>query len=227
MNIEKFVLDFLEGVSTLNFNTISRYLGISLLVFWVVVVWWVWSDARERSSNVFFAIFSALLVLILNILGLVIYLIIRPKTTADEDYWSELERRYLKYETADLEDCPNCGLQLQPGFVFCPECKEEVKIKCPSCEVLIDKNWKNCAFCGEANGAFVASKTVVKSAEGIGIWDTFLVGLREWGKLIDDFVSPKVKKVARSRAAKSNSKPKVVKRSNKSAKKKSKKKSKK
>ncbi len=30
----------------------------------------------------------------------------------------DLERRYLKYETSELGDCPRCGSQLYPGMSF-------------------------------------------------------------------------------------------------------------
>lgn len=151
MNYEKFVLDMLEGVGTLDFDTIIRGLGILYIIFWVVVLGWVWIDSGDRTSNIFIRLFSVLIVGALNIVGLIIYLFVRPKRSVEEIYWADLERRYLKFETSELGDCPSCGFQLQPGFVNCPECSYVLKVKCVDCEVLIDKDWKNCAYCGTKN----------------------------------------------------------------------------
>jgi len=76
-------------------------------------------------------------------------LIIRPKQSIEEIYWADMERRYLKYETSELGDCPKCRYELQPGFVKCPQCGEELKVQCECCKVYISKNWKYCPYCGD------------------------------------------------------------------------------
>jgi hypothetical protein len=85
---------------------------------------------------------------LIPILGWIIYLIVRPSETIDEIYWGDLERRYLKYEAKDLGDCPRCGTQLYPGFIFCPNCKKRIKRKCSNCEVYVDLEYKYCTNCG-------------------------------------------------------------------------------
>lgn len=144
-------MDMLEGLSSINFDIVLKYSVFLLVGFWLVVVVWVWFDSSERTESYIARFLAALLVLVANIPGLIIYLILRPRLTVQEQYWSELERRYLMYETAELGDCDKCGNMMQPGFVYCPFCKEEVKVKCGSCGVNIDKRWVNCAYCGEEN----------------------------------------------------------------------------
>lgn len=151
MNYEKFVLDMLEGVGTVDFDMVIRGLGVAYIIFWLIVLGWVWIDSGERTSDIFIRIISVLIVAGLNIVGLVIYMFVRPKQSVEEIYWADLERRYLKFETAELGDCPKCGFQLQPGFVNCPDCSHVLKVKCTDCEVMIDKDWKSCAFCGTKN----------------------------------------------------------------------------
>ncbi|HCC68039.1 TPA: hypothetical protein DEP90_02440, partial [Patescibacteria group bacterium] len=85
---------------------------------------------------------------VIPIFGWIIYLIVRPSETIDEIYWGDLERRYLKYETSELDDCPKCGTQLYPGFIFCPNCGYVLKVKCPQCSVYVDINHKYCINCG-------------------------------------------------------------------------------
>jgi len=146
--MEDFILDFFDTVGEINFDSAIKFLGIVLAIFWLVVLYWVWFDASERCSSVFVKICYVLLVGILNIVGLIIYLLIRPSRTIEEIYWGDLERRYLKYETAELGDCPKCGTQLAPGYIYCPNCRYELKVKCPSCEVYVDRGSRYCPNCG-------------------------------------------------------------------------------
>ena len=152
MNLENFVLGFFDFIGNLDFNMFGSILFVLLVVFWLVLIGWVWIDSGERTSNLTIRIVYLALVLILNIPGLIIYLIIRPSETIDQIYWADLERRYLKYETSELGDCSKCGGQLLPGYVFCTNCGNEIKKKCPNCSVMISKGSKFCAYCGTQVG---------------------------------------------------------------------------
>lgn len=138
-----------------NLTTIVSYTGRSLLlmivVLWIFVTLWVWTDSGERTQNKFFRIIVTLFVVPFNIPGLLIYMMIRPPLTIDEMYWAELERRYLMYQTIDLDDCPKCGEGLMPGFNNCPACGLEIKTECSGCGVSVHKDYKFCPFCGTQN----------------------------------------------------------------------------
>ncbi len=146
--MEQFILDFFGSVGKIDFNFIIKFLTITLVIFWIVVLYWVWFDASERTSNKWSKIGYVLLVTFLNIIGLLIYLLIRPSRTIEEIYWADLERRYLKYETSELGDCPKCGTQLAPGYKYCPNCKYKLKVKCSNCGVFVERHSKFCANCG-------------------------------------------------------------------------------
>jgi predicted RNA-binding Zn-ribbon protein involved in translation (DUF1610 family) len=90
-----------------------------------------------------------LLVVFFNIFGWIMYLILRPSQTIEQIYWADLERRYLKYETSELDDCVKCGTQLYPGYTYCPSCGLEIRTKCKSCDVYIEKNNEYCPYCGD------------------------------------------------------------------------------
>jgi hypothetical protein len=147
--MEDFILDLLENVGNIDFRIVWQIFLYGLAVFWFVVLYWVWLDSGDRTSNKAIRISYVLLVAVLNIIGLFIYLIIRPGQTIEEIYWADLERRYLKYETAELGDCPRCGTQLFPGYTFCPNCRYKLKRKCGSCKVYVDKRNKFCPHCGQ------------------------------------------------------------------------------
>ena len=148
MGLEKFILSIFEFIGGVNFNLFSFVLGVIILLFWLVIIGWVWIDSGERTSKTSIRVVYLLLVIFLNIPGLIIYLIVRPSETIEQIYWADLERRYLKYETAELGDCPKCGHQLLPGYVHCSNCGNEIKRKCPKCGVLINKDHKFCENCG-------------------------------------------------------------------------------
>jgi hypothetical protein len=148
MDLEKIILDTLTFIGNINFASFGNILLFSLVIFWLVVVGWVWADSGERTTKTGARILYVLIVLVLNIPGLIIYLIVRPSETIEQIYWGDLERRYLKFETSDLGDCPSCCSQLYPGYVHCPNCGFELKKKCPSCDMLVNRDCKYCVYCG-------------------------------------------------------------------------------
>ena len=148
MGLEKFILNFFDFVGGINFNIFSFIVVLLFVIFWLVIVGWVWIDSSERTSRKELKVLYMFLAIVLNIPGLIIYLIIRPSETIEEIYWADLERRYLKYETSELGDCSKCGHQLYPGYVFCTNCGYEIKIRCPKCNILVNKEHKFCEFCG-------------------------------------------------------------------------------
>lgn len=143
---EQAILDFLKSLSNVDFGLVMRLMGLLFMGFWLIVVWWVWVDSGERSKSVLFRLIC-LVIALLPILGLIIYLIVRPKSTLEEIYWADQERRYLKFETLELGDCHKCGYQLQPGFIACPNCGLSLKNKCESCGAYLNKEWKTCPYC--------------------------------------------------------------------------------
>jgi len=163
--METFLLNLLNGVGQINFQIVSKLFILVFVVFWIVVLDWVWMDSGERTTNRKARIIYVLLVLFLNIFGWIIYLIIRPSQTIEQIYWADLERRYLKYETAELGDCAQCGAQLYLGYTFCPKCGLEIKKKCRACGMYIEKDSEYCAFCGQKVAADAVVEEQVPSKE--------------------------------------------------------------
>jgi hypothetical protein len=146
--MEKIILAVMDWLRDIDFASIFRMMGVGLLLFWLVVIWWVISDTRERFASKWAQFVVVAIVVLLPLFGFLIYLIVRPRTTTEEDEMLDLERRYLKFEAAGLGDCPSCGLELMPNFVYCPRCGRELRVKCASCEIYLEPNWMVCPFCG-------------------------------------------------------------------------------
>lgn len=86
------IIDF---ISTPSFKNI----GIAALVYagilWLSIVIWVTRDAIHRSDSIIFQVISIFLNIIFPILGILLYLIVRPGKTTAERYYEELEHRLI------------------------------------------------------------------------------------------------------------------------------------
>jgi len=129
----------MPGIETININPwFPRTWGLSFISFvlflvWIAVVIWVYRDAERRGMN---GVLWALLVFLGNLIGLLIYLIVRsdpgkapPKETASQP-------------------CPKCQKPVSPGFAYCPYCGAAMHSVCPGCGKPVEEDWKACPHCG-------------------------------------------------------------------------------
>jgi hypothetical protein len=108
------------------------FMPLALLALWVLVLVWVYRDAQRRGRN---GLLWALLVLIGNVIGLIIYLIIRNESVA-------------RPQAPCCEKCPSCGNPVGVGFTYCPHCGRPIKAVCPACKKPVEAGWKVCPNCG-------------------------------------------------------------------------------
>jgi ribosomal protein L32 len=144
---------YIENVLNFFRLPVWRYLiyGIIfvLIIIWLSFVYWTYRDSRLRSNSAIASVFWALVVLVLNFLGLIIYLILRPP-----EYIEDIKERDLEIERmqllmdANISVCPSCGKRVMPDFIICPYCRKKLKNKCISCGKPLDLNWKVCPYCG-------------------------------------------------------------------------------
>jgi RNA polymerase subunit RPABC4/transcription elongation factor Spt4 len=141
-----FLLDFQPG-EWLNLSL--RGFFVYLFVLWAALVVWVARDVVGRTKNLALQTVAILLTVVLNLFGLLIYLIIRPQKTLLERYYEDLEQKAL---TEHDELCPACERPLPLEFRFCPGCGAEVRRPCLKCKKLMSKGWQSCAYCGNKKG---------------------------------------------------------------------------
>jgi hypothetical protein len=70
---------------------IVTYVGL----LWLSIVIWVTRDAISRTNSLIFQVFAILLNIVFPLLGILLYLIIRPGKTVLERYYEELEHRLI------------------------------------------------------------------------------------------------------------------------------------
>ncbi len=116
-----------------------------LIIIWLSFVYWVYRDARLRNTS---AVFWSLAVFVLNYLGLVIYLILRPPEFIDDIVERDLEiKRMEVFLNSKLTQCPACGNEIKEDFLICPYCRKKLKNSCSKCGKPLSLDWKVCPYC--------------------------------------------------------------------------------
>jgi len=126
-------------------------IGAYFVAFWFSLIVWTFRDVRARSRDFFTQALGTLLVVPpppLNLAGLVLYFVLRPRETLSESYERSLEEEALLQGIEDVEVCPACKQLTDPDYVVCPNCYTQLRKKCPDCGRLMELDWTLCAFCG-------------------------------------------------------------------------------
>ena len=124
-------------------------------VLWVATAYFVWRDARRRSTSPLFHLVALLLGFIPPFLGALIYLVIRPPQTLDEERALELEEQSLRdldREEVAVRPCPTCGREIDADFIVCPHCRTQFARRCGSCDRVLRLGWPVCPYCAEEVG---------------------------------------------------------------------------
>ena len=98
---------------------------IYLIVLCLALVFYVWRDARRRSTSWLFVGFATLLAL-LPFFGPLVYLVLRPPLTLEEQRAQELEEQALAdpvEEAAATRPCPSCGREIEQEFIPRTACR--------------------------------------------------------------------------------------------------------
>ena len=137
-------------------DTFLSYLTTGLIILlalffalWVSLVIWAYRDMRSRSRDVFAQTLSAIVVALLPVVGILIYLILRPAETLSESFERALAEEALLQEIEKKPHCPGCSRHVQPDWQVCPYCHVRLKKPCNRCDELIELQWTICPFCAD------------------------------------------------------------------------------
>jgi hypothetical protein len=117
---------------------LASLLGVAFLGAYVLLVGYVYGDARRRGMN--HVLWTLLAIFIPNAIGIILYFILRDPVAVP---------------------CPGCGTPAKKGHAYCAGCGAPVRAACPSCRQPVEPGWRNCARCGAslAPGAAAPSTT--------------------------------------------------------------------
>jgi hypothetical protein len=116
-----------DSQSYLNFTYGGTFL---LLLYWILAPVWVFLDARRRKTQ---PLPWALLVLLTNIVGLIVYWIVQSQSG----------------KASSGPACPACGKPVQTNHLYCPWCSEALVKCCKGCGKPLEKEWVSCPWCGK------------------------------------------------------------------------------
>jgi RNA polymerase subunit RPABC4/transcription elongation factor Spt4 len=127
------------------FGPIGRFalffLPAAFIILWGAVLLWVYRDAQKRGMS---GVLWLLLVLIGNVIGLLIYAIVRSETPVRRPASGGGESAACCPAAA----CPSCGKALATGYAYCPYCGKSLTKTCPRCGRPVEEGWKVCPVCG-------------------------------------------------------------------------------
>jgi RNA polymerase subunit RPABC4/transcription elongation factor Spt4 len=122
--------------------------GVAYFVgFTFALVIWTFRDIQSRSQDMVVQLLATVWVLVMNLPGLLIYLILRPQNTLVEAYERSLEEESLLQDIESRLACPNCQQRVQGDFLICPNCLTQLKRQCPHCHKVLLLKWNVCPFC--------------------------------------------------------------------------------
>jgi RNA polymerase subunit RPABC4/transcription elongation factor Spt4 len=127
---------------------LTAFAGAFVVALWISLVIWTYRDVRRRSRDPLVQILSALLVAVLNLPGLLIYLILRPSRTLEDEYQRTLEEESLLQALEELPLCPGCERRVKEDWQVCPNCHTKLKKVCHQCTRLMELPWNICPYCG-------------------------------------------------------------------------------
>lgn len=136
-------------------NTIATLIGIFvallgafLFAFWVAMGIWTFNDIRSRTRDWLAIILASLLVVIFPLVGLVLYMMVRPRETLADVFDRALEEESLLRELETTLSCYRCGLPVQDNWNFCSGCHSQLRYACSSCGKAMRQEWDICVSCG-------------------------------------------------------------------------------
>ncbi len=149
---------------------IVAVLTATLVALWVGLAIWTLRDIHARTRDIFAWILATLLVVVTGPLGLLLYLLVRPRETLAEVYDRQLEEEALMRDITTRRACPSCQTVTEADWLVCPRCRTELRRRCAECGAALDLDWVVCPHCTAAvpgapsaslRGSLVATKPSV------------------------------------------------------------------
>lgn len=104
-------------------------LGAAPIAIFVLLLGYIWADARRRGMN--HVLWTLLALFIPYAVGIILYFILREPIPVP---------------------CPSCGVPARKGHAYCACCGTAVRSACARCHQPVEAGWRNCPSCGRALG---------------------------------------------------------------------------
>lgn len=121
--------------------------GSYFLILWLTSVAWVFRDVRQRTDDLITQLVGVAIAIFFPIVGLPVYMVLRPRETLQDSYDRQLEENVILSELHNQNICPNCRRPAQADFVVCAYCATSLKQACQQCGRLLHVQWRHCPYC--------------------------------------------------------------------------------
>ncbi len=138
-------------------SAIQFFAGFSivfLVVLWISLILWTFRDIRRRSRDPLLRILAVILTIILFIPGALVYVLLRPGQTLEEEYQRNLEEETLLQSLEESPLCPGCSRKVKNDWLVCPTCRTRLSKKCISCGKILELSWEICPYCETAASGY-------------------------------------------------------------------------
>jgi RNA polymerase subunit RPABC4/transcription elongation factor Spt4 len=142
----------------------STIIGAVVMALWLGMMIWTYRDMRQRSRDTVGTVAAVAMVGVLNVAGLILYLMLRPRETLTEAYERSLEEESLLQGIEEKPVCPSCGRPANSRWQVCPHCHTRLKKPCVECGELLELPWNLCPYCATPQPAIAGeARQVVDS----------------------------------------------------------------
>jgi hypothetical protein len=138
----------LFGIENDGLNLAVNLLVFFLVVIWLALVYWTYSDAQRRIDDPML-VGCATAAALFPFIGTIVYTIIRPPEYLEDIRERELEIKAAEARVKMLEGraCRNCGTPVEPTYLRCPACLRKLREPCRACNKPLDPRWRICPYC--------------------------------------------------------------------------------
>jgi RNA polymerase subunit RPABC4/transcription elongation factor Spt4 len=127
---------------------LTGFAAAFIVALWLSLVIWTYRDIRRRNRDPLARFLAVMVVAVLFLPGVLIYMIIRPSRSLEEEYQQTLEEEALLQSIEDNPVCPGCNRRIVSDWVACPSCHTKLKKPCHNCSRLMELAWNLCPYCG-------------------------------------------------------------------------------
>jgi RNA polymerase subunit RPABC4/transcription elongation factor Spt4 len=118
-----------------------------VIALWLSLIVWTYRDIQKRTNSPTLKLICILAAAIFFIPGVLVYLILRPSETQDQEYQRTLEEEALLQSLDDFSLCPGCNRHIREDWMVCPSCHTRLKKLCPKCGKPMELAWDICPYC--------------------------------------------------------------------------------
>lgn len=136
------------GINSSALNLVVDLVIVFLVVIWIALIYWTWSDARRRIADPML-VGCATAAAVFPFVGPIVYMILRPPEYMEDVRERELEMQAAEARISQLDYslCPHCDYPVEKEFVICPSCLTRLRERCVSCSRPLDPAWTICPYC--------------------------------------------------------------------------------